>query len=68
MEPIDDHAGLDCVDRQLCPRANVDDDLNTLVDLAADTDLPIIVAANGRDVGLVTKRRLLRGIQGKQSP
>jgi glycine betaine/proline transport system ATP-binding protein len=66
MEPIESHVGLEGVDTRLCPRAHIDDDLNALVDLAADTDLPIIVAANGRDVGLVTKRRLLRGIQGKQ--
>jgi glycine betaine/proline transport system ATP-binding protein len=66
MEPIESHVGLEGVDMRLCPRARIDDDLNALVDLAADTDLPIIVAANGRDVGLVTKRRLLRGIQGKQ--
>jgi glycine betaine/proline transport system ATP-binding protein len=49
----------------LCPRAHSDDDLNVLIDVAADTDLPIIITANGRDVGLVSKRRLLRGIQGK---
>jgi glycine betaine/proline transport system ATP-binding protein len=66
MEPIDSHAGLDGIDLKLCPRADTGSDLNALVDLAADTDLPIIVVAEGRDVGLVTKRRLLRGIQGKQ--
>jgi glycine betaine/proline transport system ATP-binding protein len=66
MEPIDSHAALDGIDLGLCPRADIDHDLNALVDLAADTDLPIIVTAEGRDVGLVTKRRLLRGIQGKQ--
>jgi glycine betaine/proline transport system ATP-binding protein len=65
MEPIDSHVGLQGVNMRLCPRASIDDDLNALVDLAADTDLPIIVAVNGQDVGVVTKRRLLRGIQGK---
>ncbi len=65
MEPINSHIGLEGVDMQLCPRAHIDDDLNALVDLAADTDLPIIVTFDGHDVGLVTKRRLLRGIQGK---
>ena len=65
MEPIDSHVGLQGVNMRLCPRATIDDDLNALVDLAADTDLPIIVAVNGHDVGVVTKRRLLRGIQGK---
>jgi glycine betaine/proline transport system ATP-binding protein len=65
MEPMDSDVSLAGVDVQLCPRARIDDDLNALVDLAADTDLPIIIADDDRDVGVVTKRRLLRGIQGK---
>ncbi len=48
------------------PRASVDSDLDALVDLAADDDNPIVVAAaDGTPVGLVDKRALLRGIQGR---
>jgi glycine betaine/proline transport system ATP-binding protein len=64
MEPIDGHAGNSTVDFRLCPRADVLADLNALVDLAVETDQPIVIVADGREVGLVTKRRLLRGIQG----
>ncbi len=62
MEPIDGQLGTDF---RLCPRANVMADLNALVDLAAETDHPIVIVAEGREVGLVTKRQLFRGIQGR---
>lgn len=41
------------------------DNLNELVDLAVGTDHPILIAADGAPVGVVTKRALLRGIQGR---
>ena len=41
------------------------DNLNELVDLAVGTDHPILIAAEGKTVGVVTKRALLRGIQGR---
>src|SRR5215475_8633222 len=63
MEPIDGHR--DALDLRLCPQANVTADLNTLVDLAAETDHPIVIVDDGREVGLVTKRQLFRGIQGR---
>ena len=42
------------------------DKLNTLVDMAADTDHPILIVADGAPVGVVTKTALLRGIQGRE--
>ncbi|MEZ5754570.1 MAG: glycine betaine/L-proline ABC transporter ATP-binding protein [Paracoccaceae bacterium] len=39
--------------------------LNELVDLAVGTDHPILIVADGAPVGVVTKRALLRGIQGR---
>jgi glycine betaine/proline transport system ATP-binding protein len=39
--------------------------LNELVELAVGTDHPILIAAEGHPVGVVTKRALLRGIQGR---
>ena len=47
------------------PVAAPDDKLNTLVDLAVGSDHPIRIDAEGRTVGIVTRRALLRGIQGR---
>lgn len=41
------------------------DNLNALVDIAVGTDHPILIVADGAPVGVVTKRALLRGIQGR---
>src|SRR5699024_1637306 len=46
--------------------ARPDDKLNALVDLAIGTDHPILVRADGADIGVVTKKALLRGIQGRE--
>lgn len=47
------------------PVAAPGDKLNRLVDLAVGTDHPILIRADGTDVGVVTKSALLRGIQGR---
>lgn len=47
------------------PVGKPEDNLNELVDLAVGTDHPILIVAEGRTVGVVTKRALLRGIQGR---
>ncbi len=52
-------------DSNVCPVAQLGDSLDSLVDLSIDTDQPIIVEHDGSIVGVVTKRNLLRGIQGK---
>ena len=39
-------------------------DLDQLIDLAVNTDMPVVITDAGADVGVVTKPRLLRGIQG----
>ncbi|MEO0761683.1 MAG: glycine betaine/L-proline ABC transporter ATP-binding protein, partial [Pseudomonadota bacterium] len=46
------------------PRATEASDLDHLIDVSADSDVPVVITADGVDVGIVTKRRLLRGIQG----
>lgn len=48
------------------PVAAPTDKLNTLVDLSIGTDHPILIAADGAPVGVVTKSALLRGIQGRE--
>jgi len=49
------------------PVGRPENKLNELVDLAVGTDHPILVQADGRAVGVVTKRGLLRGIQGREA-
>ena len=46
------------------PRAEGDSDLDHLIDLSVGSDSPIIITEGGRDVGVVSKETLLRGIQG----
>ncbi len=53
------------VDRNGCPVAAPDDSLDTLLNLSIETEHPIIVSTEGKPVGIVSKRALLRGIQGK---
>jgi glycine betaine/proline transport system ATP-binding protein len=60
MEPLDSYSGnLDGA-----PRADELADLDQLIDHAVNTDQPVVITESGRDIGLVTKPRLLRGIQG----
>lgn len=48
------------------PVAAPTDKLNRLVDLAVGTDHPILIRADGANLGVVTKGTLLRGIQGRE--
>nr|WP_170678494.1 glycine betaine/L-proline ABC transporter ATP-binding protein [uncultured Ruegeria sp.] len=60
MEPMDSYSGpLDGA-----PRADEGADLDQLIDLAVNSELPVVITDAGSDVGVVTKPRLLRGIQG----
>lgn len=67
MQPFDEFR---CVNGKVntadWPVARPDDKLNTLVDLAIDAENPIIVQADGVNIGVVTKKTLLRGIQGRE--
>jgi glycine betaine/proline transport system ATP-binding protein len=67
MEPYDRWKanGGARVDDADCPVASLDTDLNGLVNLAVDTDNPILIREDGSTVGVVTKTALLRGIQGE---
>jgi glycine betaine/proline transport system ATP-binding protein len=60
MEPLDKHEGM----LDGAPRAHEGADLDQLIDLAAETDLPVVITEGGVDVGFVTNSRLLRAIQG----
>ena len=60
MEPLDGANGS----LEGAPRADEGADLDQLIDLSVGTDMPVVITDKGVDVGLVTKPRLLRGIQG----
>lgn len=47
-----------------CLRAPIEMELDGLVDLSAETDDQIVIIDQGQIVGVVTKRSLLRGMQG----
>ena len=60
LEPLDSYDG----NLEGAPRADEGADLDQLIDHSVGTDQPIVITANGQDIGVVTKPRLLRGIQG----
>lgn len=46
------------------PRVTHDTDLSGLIDVSAGTDQPIVITDDGREIGVVNKSTLLKGIQG----
>ena len=65
MQPIDACRADGGADLDDAPTAPPGVDLDHLVNLACDTDKPILIVEDGKPVGVVTKRALLRGIQGR---
>ncbi|MDE0308625.1 MAG: glycine betaine/L-proline ABC transporter ATP-binding protein [Acidiferrobacterales bacterium] len=66
MQPMEEYASVTGkVELGECPVARPDDNLDTLVNLSVDTNHPIIIRSDNQVVGVVTKRALLRGIQGR---
>ncbi|MBO6756310.1 MAG: glycine betaine/L-proline ABC transporter ATP-binding protein [Roseibium sp.] len=61
MEPLN---GVDVAALNGALRADGDTDLDALIDLSVDSAHPVVVTDDGRDVGLISKATLLRGIQG----
>ena len=65
MEDISAYRADNGSDLSQSPRVRHDKDLNHLIDISTTTAHPIVVQDdNGRDVGVITKSRLLKGIQG----
>lgn len=60
MEPLGKYDGP----TEGAPRADEEADLDQLIDHAVGSDLPVVITKDGSDIGVVTKPRLLRGIQG----
>lgn len=50
---------------EACPKADPEDDLDTLVRLSLDQTNPIVIIDDNKPVGVVSKDALLRGIQGE---
>jgi len=65
MEPIDSYQLEPGDDLSNSPRADHGMNLDELIDIATTTSNPIIIQdENKKDVGVISKSRLLKGIQG----
>lgn len=65
LEPIGDYQLRSGENLSQAPRASEDTDLDGLVDISITTEQPIVITdSKGEDIGVVSKDRLLRGIQG----
>ena len=64
MERIGEYRARPGEDLNRAPRAAHDIDLSGLIDIATTTDQPIVIAEGGRDVGVIDKATLLKGIKG----
>jgi len=67
MQPIDTYHGATGEDLSCFPIASPEADLNELINLSVDTDKPILIQNDRKPIGIVTKRNLLRGIQGEEN-
>jgi len=69
MESLDDYrrqSGDDSLDGP-CVEENAD--LDQLIDVAVENDRPMVVVDGaGKRIGIISKTRLLRGIQGGRTP
>lgn len=65
MQPIDVYQSSNEEELTDSPQVTLDADLNHLIDTAIDTEKPLVVVENGKPVGVITKRAILRAIQGK---
>ena len=64
MVNIDQHIKASGPLPKNAPTAHPDDDLDKLVSLSTGTELPVVITADDKPVGVVTKDTLLRGLQG----
>ena len=64
MKSADEHQSLFGALPKEAPKASPEDDLDTLVSLSTGTDMPVVIEADGKVVGVVTKDTLLQGLQG----
>ena len=65
MVNIDQHIKASGPLPKNAPTAHPDDDLDKLVSLSTGTEMPVVITADDKPVGVVTKDTLLRGLQGE---
>jgi glycine betaine/proline transport system ATP-binding protein len=66
MQSIETYHETTGEDLSCFPTASPEADLNELINLSVDTDGPILILKDKKPIGIVTKRNLLRGIQGEK--
>ena len=64
MDKINDYKAGPGENLDLAPRAPHDTDLSGLIDISTTTDQPIVITDEGKDIGVVSKTILLKGIKG----
>lgn len=64
MVKIDDYQLKEGEDLSKATRVSHETDLSGLIDVSAASDQPVVITDDGRDVGVVDKATLLRGIKG----
>ena len=65
MEKIADYTPAKGENLKKSPRAHHGTDLDQLIDIATTTDNPIVISDDdGKDIGVINKSTLLKGIQG----
>ncbi len=66
MQPLEAYAAAHGNDLNGAPRVSIDADLDQLIDVVVDTEQPLVVVDDERPVGVITKRAILRAIQGRK--
>lgn len=64
MQKIGEYEVKPHEDLSLSPRTSHETDLSGLIDISAATSQPVVITDDGRDVGVVDKATLLKGIKG----
>ena len=64
MDKIDDYQTKPGEDLSSAPRVPHDTDLSGLIDISTTTEQPVVITDDGKDVGVVNKTTLLKGIKG----
>ena len=64
MQPVDAYEAAYGPLPKQTPKARPEDDLDTIVSLSTGTDLPVVIEADNKIVGVITKDTLLQGLQG----
>ena len=64
MEKLDEYQLQPGDDLSIAPRVSHDTDLSGLIDISTTTDQPVVITDDNKDVGVVSKIALLKGIKG----